>query len=281
VRRLPTAVAVTLAAALALAGCSGDPAPTSPSDSAASSTTLKPAKRPQPPRATAPPRPEVGACYLLSYDDALAPTAAAAPVRCRRPHTAVTYYVGTLDTVVDGHLVAVDAERVRDQPSTVCPRRLPGYLGAGEPRLRLSVLRAVWFSPSLAESDEGQSWFRCDVIAPQGDTLTKLRTAPRGALAGAAGRTAYGVCGTAEPGTAGFQRVACSHRHRWRAVSAYDLPGKKYPGLTRVRQIGSDQCEQIGKQQAADPLNYQWGFDYPTREQWVAGTHFGLCWVPD
>ncbi len=287
-RRLAVLV---LGAALILTACSGgggvDDPTTSGSPAGPSSSGIAPGDpsapdaSARPPRATSPPRPKAGACYRLTYDDALAPTVDTAPVRCRRGHTAVTFHVGTLDTVVDGHLVAVDAARVRTQAATVCPRRLPRYLGADTVQMRLTVLRAVWFSPSLAQSDEGQDWFRCDVIAPTGDTIGTLATPPRGALATAAGRTAYGVCGTAEPGTRGFRLVACSQPHRWRAVADYELAGKVYPGRARVRQVAADRCRDVGKSRAEDPLNYRWGFDYPSKGQWRSGTRYGLCWVPD
>ncbi|MEZ5093036.1 septum formation family protein [Nocardioides sp.] len=272
------AVAVLLAAAVALAGCSGDPG-----DPATPSTSPTPSATPtRPPRAEAAPRPQVGDCYRLSYEQALAPTSEVDPVRCRRGHTAVTYYVGTLDLVVDGHLLAVDAARVRSQAAQACPRRLAGYLGGTEEQLRLSMLRPVWFSPTLAQSDEGQDWFRCDVISPgDGQELHRLGVPPRRALATAAGRTAYGVCGTAEPGAAGFERVPCAARHRWRAVTTYQLTGKAYPGRAAVRAVADERCQAVGKERADDPLTYRWGFDYPTEAQWRSGVRYGLCWVPD
>ncbi len=279
--------ALPLVGLLLLVGCSGDGpdaggAAVSGSDAASSSTAAGDESAPAPPRARPAPRPRAGACYRLSYDEALAPTTEADPVRCRRGHTAETFFVGTLDTAVGGHLLAVDSEQVRAQPAAVCPRRLLSFLGGDERALRLSVLRAVWFSPTLEQSDEGQDWFRCDVIAlADSEVLSPLDVAPRRALAAAASRTAYAVCGTAEPGTRGFRRVPCGRPHRWRAISDYELSGADYPGLGRVRQIADDRCRGVGREQADDPLTFQWGFDYPTRAQWRAGLHYGLCWVPD
>ncbi len=286
-RRLPgrrgALVAALVAGALALAGCSGGDTGRTPSpDAGVQTSSTTPTRAPKPPRATAPPRPQVGACYRLTYEQALAPTTEVEPVRCRRGHTAVTYYVGTLDLVVDGHLLAVDAARVRSQAAETCPRRLPAYLSGGQRELRLSVLRPVWFGPTLEQSDDGQDWFRCDVISPaDGEQLHRLKVPPRGALGTAAGRTTYGVCGTAEPGTPGFRRVPCDREHRWRAVTVYELGGDAYPGRPEVRRIADERCQAVGKERAEDPLTYRWGFDYPTRAQWRAGTRHGLCWVPD
>ena len=61
-------------------------------------------------------------------------------VRCAAPHTSQTYAVGQLRTTVDGHLVAVDSERVRQQVARVCPRKLAGFLGAPDEALLTQML---------------------------------------------------------------------------------------------------------------------------------------------
>ena len=77
--------------------------------------------------AKAAPRPGAGACYRLAYDDAVAPTSRRKPVSCSGAVTARTFYVGTLDTVVDGHLLAVDSD--------------PGAAPAGRRRARAGSRR--------------------------------------------------------------------------------------------------------------------------------------------
>ena len=266
---------------LPLAACSGGGTPTAEPSTPAPSAEARPTPTP-PPRAPEPPRPEVGACYRLTYEEALAPTTEIQPLRCTREHTAITYFVGDLDTVVDGHLLAVDATRVQERVARACPARLAAYLGADADRLALSTLRAVWFSPTLEQSDEGQSWFRCDVIALARDgRLAGLEGDLAGVLRSAAGRAAYGVCGTAEPGTPRFARVICSEPHAWRALSVYRLPGTDYPGETAVRDAAQRECQEAAKAVAEDQLNYQWGYDWPTAAQWRGGQHHGLCWAPE
>jgi len=268
-----------LAAAVLLTGCTKDagaPSATTSSPASASSSVT------HPPRATKPPSPRVGACYPLTYQQALAPTTEVAPVRCNRSHTATTYYVGTLDTVVDGHLLAVDAELVRAQVARECPAKLDEFLHATPAQLRLSVLRPVWFSPTVEQSDSGQDWFRCDVIALAADEeLAPQKGGLAGVLGTPQGRKQYGVCGTAEPGTAGFERIMCDARSAWRAISTYNLTGRKYPGQDAVRAVGQGRCKRDAKAVAEDALNYQWGYDWPTARQWAAGTRFGLCWAPN
>ena len=79
-----------LAAALPLgllAGCGGTP-------SALPSSTLTPTP------ATAAPTPAAGSCHQLTWAQATAQAAPAGSVSCARSHTAQTYAVGTLRTVV-------------------------------------------------------------------------------------------------------------------------------------------------------------------------------------
>ncbi len=253
-----------------------------PAGTSSPSASESPSPTSTPSRAARPPRPRAGACYPLSYQEALAPTTEVAAVPCRRRHTATTYYVGTLDTVVDGHLLAVDSKRVQDAVAADCPRRLPRFLGGTPTQLRLSVLRSVWFSPTLEQSDAGQNWYRCDVIALGGpDRLAPLDATVAGLLRRTDQRRRYAVCGTAEPGRRGFERVSCGQRHRWRAISAYDVPEASYPGKNAVTAIAQRRCKDAARAVAKDSLNYQWGYDWPTAEQWATGQHFGLCWAPD
>ena len=228
------------------------------------------------------PRPRTGACYRLTFDQAIAPTSLTDPVRCREPHSSMTYEVGTIDAVADGHLLAVDSQRVQDQVSRDCPRRLPRFLGGSADDLRLSMLRSVWFTPTLEESDAGADWYRCDVIAVAvAGELARLNGPLEGVLSRAGSRIRYGMCGTAEPGTERFSRVICSRPHSWRAIRTVRLAGTRYPGVDRVRAAGEAPCEDAGRAVASDRLNFRWGYEWPTAKQWAAGQHHGLCWAPD
>jgi putative regulator of septum formation len=280
--RRALAVAAVLAAALTSCTGGGDPAADPSPTGAPASDSSPPAPTATPTRAAAAPRPRVHACYRLGFDQAIAPTSAVDPVGCGRPHTSLTYAIGTLDAVEGGHLLAVDSRHVQNQVARDCPRRLPGFLGGGADALRLSMLRAVWFTPSVKESEAGADWYRCDVIAVAGDErLARLTGRLAGALSRPEGRDRYGMCGTAEPGTEGFSRVICSTRHSWRALRTVGLGTGAYPGGARVRDAGQDTCRDAGRAVAADALTFKWGYEWPSRQQWDEGQHYGLCWAPD
>ena len=273
----PSAVRGRLLAALAVvllvsAGCTSGS--TDPEPRTATTTSASP-----PARAAAVPAPANRACHSLTYAQAVAPTTTDAPVACRARHTSQTFAVGRLTTQVGGHLVAVDSARVQRQVRTTCPQRLAPFLGASTERLRLSMLRAVWFTPTVEASDQGADWFRCDVIAVAGDQqLAPLTGSLKGALRGDSDH--YAMCGTAEPGTKGFQRVLCRERHSWRALRTIDLGAGAYPGASAAKAAGQKPCQQAGRAVAEDALDYKWGYEWPTAQQWAAGQTYGICWAP-
>lgn len=264
----PLSVLVTLAALL-LAGCD-------------SSTPAAPAPSTPPPTASAVPRPAASGCHQLSYAQAVAPTlpTSTGEVPCSDNHTAETFRVGRLHTTVGGHLVAADSARVQRQVASACPGALSSYVGGDQAALRLSMLRAVWFTPTVTQVDAGADWYRCDVIALAGDgTLAPVTGSLKGVLDGPHAGD-WAMCGTAQPGTAGFTRVPCRAGHSWRALSVVPLPAGAYPGTDKVKAAGQKPCQQAGQDVASDALDYQWGYEWPTAAQWAAGQTYGLCWAP-
>ena len=89
------------------------------------------------------------------------------------------------------------------------------------------------------------------------------------------------MCGTAEPGSDGFARVICSSNHSWRAIETVDVDGERYPGEEAARDAGQGPCEDAARERADDALNFKWGYEWPTAQQWKAGQTYGLCWVRD
>lgn len=272
-------------------GCSNDGSPASassaagsptPSAPSATATPTPPPPSPPPPVATEPPRPKDGACHRLTFDKALSPTAGITSLACKQVHTAETYGVGTVANLADGHLLAVDSRQVQRQVATTCPSALPEVVGGSLDDLRLSMLRAVWFTPTVEEYDAGSDWYRCDVVALAGaDRLTRVRGSLAGVLDTQQGRDTYGMCGTAGPDDADFQRVPCADPHSWRAFSVITLPAGDYPGRAAVAQAGQEPCREAAARVADDALDYEWGFEGPDADQWAAGQMFIRCWTPD
>ena len=280
--RRTTLATAGVAVALVLGACSGSDSGSEPSASTASpsvSSAAEPSATPT--RAEAAPVPANRACYDYGYAAAVAPVARGESVSCDRDHTAITFSVGELDTVVDGHLVSVDSDRVQAQVADACPQAFEEFVGGTVEARRLSMLRPVWFTPTLRQSDAGANWYRCDAVAIAADeTLAPLVGRLQGVLARPLAAERYAMCGTAEPGTAGFRRVICSADHAWRALSTVDIAGRAYPGVEQVRGAGQQTCQDVASAGADDPLNYRWGYEWPTEQQWQSGQHYGICWAP-
>ena len=244
----------------------------SPSTSAADPTSGTPAPA-EPTQAV----PEVGECRAFGLDAALAPVSRVDPRPCHRTHTAQTFLVGRLDLVQDGRRLAVDSPAVQARPAERCDDRLPRHLRADARALRLSMVQAVWFTPSVEDAAAGADWFRCDVVvlgAPDRLLPLPARTAGIGTP------ERFAMCATAEPGTAAFARVACSRPHSWRAVSTVDLAGPEVPTPAEAATRMEAPCRAVARARAGDPLDFAWSQESPTREQWAAGQRHGICWVP-
>jgi hypothetical protein len=212
----------------------------------------------------------------LSYDDALAPTSDATPVSCTGPHTAVTFFVGHLPAHE-----AVDGPRVHRLITTACPKRFAGFVGGSVDERRLSLLRTIWFTPTLAQAQAGARWFRCTaIVLHDSQHLAPLAGPVAGALDRDQARQRYALCGSAEPGTAGFEQRICSADHAWRALRTVDFTPGAYPGVDHVKSAGQSPCLDAAKSVAVDPLNFRWSYQWPTLQQWRAGQTYGVCWAP-
>jgi hypothetical protein len=275
--RLVVALVPSLLLGAMLGGCSDPPSPSpSPSSSPSSSTTSTDASTS--PTASAVPRPVKNGCHLLSYAEAVAPVAGGTDVACRRRHTSQTYKIGRLSLVSQGHLLAVDSPSVQDAVASSCTALLGAHVGGSPEDLRLSMVQAVWFTPSVEDAAAGADWFRCDVVALA--TTGRLAPLPRSSegLVGSSDR--FAMCGTASPDTASHLRVPCSAKHTWVAVASVPLTGKAYPSASAASEQMELACRSAARNRAEDPLDFTWSEERPSREQWDAGQRYGICWAP-
>lgn len=283
-------LALLLATALLMTGCSasdspddagdaGDASPGSGSQSSSTgdTTSSAAAETPDPPKS-----PKAGACHRLRYGEAIAPTSPRRRVSCRSPHTSLTFHVGRLDLQDGRRVLEVDSPQVQSQAATACLPHLVEYLDGTTDLVRRSMLAPVWFTPTLAEADLGADWLRCDVIAlGRGRSLMRLPHPLAGALADEQLRERFALCATAAPGAQGFARVNCGAPHAWRAVASVDLEGETYPSDWEMAGQLDQPCTDAAREWSPDPLDLSWAEERPTREQWQAGQRYGLCWVAE
>ncbi len=274
--------ALLLVALVALVtGCSPDHASptTSPTTSTPPATTPSPTDSPSASPAPSPgPRPVKNGCHRMSFAQAVAPVVSGKDLSCAKPHTSQTFKIGRLSLVSSGHLVAVDSPSVQSAVAASCRSLLGPHVGASPTQLRLSMVQTVWFTPSVADAAAGADWFRCDVVALA--RAGRLALLPRTSAGMAGSSDNFAMCGTASPAAASFERVPCSARHAWVAVSAVPLPGKTYPSVAAATAQMQSACRSAARSRADDPLDFTWSEERPSREQWDAGRRYGICWAP-
>lgn len=268
-----------LALALIGSGCSGsnpDQDQSQDEPTTSSSPSSEPTVMPEPPAT-----PQADACYRLSPAQAMAATTDVESGPCGRPHTARTVFVGPVDDLSAGHLLAIDSDRVQRSVATACPRRIAAHIGGTEEQQRLSILTTAWFTPTLAESDAGARWYRCDLVAAVGNgKLARLPADTDKVLGTPEGRDTFGICATAAPGSKSFTRVSCTATHAWGAIATYPLAGEAAPRRDQAEQAAETPCQDAALERAESSLDYEWGFDWPSRAEWQAGRRYGLCWAP-
>ncbi len=268
-----------LLAALVLTGCSAneptadEPAADPSAGDSASTTSAAAEEKPEAPR--------LGACYDLTIRQAARTASSADPVPCTGRHTTLTLHVGRLG---DEGKVAPNVENpaVRDRLTGLCNREMADFVGGDAATLRLSRLQVVWFAPTQEELSRGARWVRCDVLAfsRTNDLMALPKLRLRGVLDRPAGLETFGLCGTAAPGERGFERVACSLKHSWAAISTIPIAGgPRYPGPAKVRAAGDDACKDQVNGRTSE-LKFAYGWEWPTADQWKAGQRYGFCWAP-
>ncbi|HXH79488.1 septum formation family protein [Nocardioides sp.] len=262
--------------ALLLGGCSQDARPAaSPTSSSPSVPATTAAVQPT---ASPAPRPARNGCHRLTLAQAVAPAVSGTAVSCAAKHTSHTYKIGRLPLVSSGHLLAVDSPSVQSSVADTCTSLLGAHVGGTPEEVRLSMVEAIWFTPSVTDAAAGADWFRCDVVALAG--AGRLAPLPRSSMGMVGASDRFAMCGTASPDAASFERVPCSSAHSWVAVSTVPLAGKAYPSVAAASVQMESACRSAARSRAEDPLDFTWSEERPSREQWDAGRRYGICWAP-
>ncbi|PUA80438.1 septum formation family protein [Nocardioides currus] len=259
---------------LVATGCSGDTSPEpdpTPSPTATTSASVSPT-------AAAVPRPVKDGCHRMTLEQAVAPVIGGTDIACSRKHTSQTYKIGRLSLLESGHLVAVDSPSVQSAVASSCTSLLGAHVGGTREDLRLSMVQAVWFTPSVEEAAAGADWFRCDVVAL--GRPGRLAPLPRSSKGLVGSSDAFAMCATASPDAVSHRRVPCSAQHTWVAVASVDLTGKAYPSASAAGDQMGSPCRAAARGRAADPLDFTWSEERPTKDQWDAGQRYGICWAP-
>jgi Septum formation len=275
--RTTAAIVVILLAGLAIAGCRADDASDAaddpPSTSAESST--------RPPKPSEP-KPREGSCHDLSAAQVSRAHDKQRSIRCRKPHTTQTFYVGRFELATFGD-EAPDTAAVAEFVTPKCSRHFKRWVGGDRQLRTLTRAHPVWFVPSLRDIRLGARWFRCDVVVAQSETrLAELPRDTEGMLDSESALDDYGLCSRGSPERRRSKTVTCDRPHSWRAFEVIRVKGHKsddYPSRKKLRKTAT-RCLDRARRELEYPLEWKYGWQPPTRTQWASDIRWGICWVP-
>ena len=223
--------------------------------------------------------PSNGLCRDLTPEDVAQPANATKAVPCSERHTAETYAVGELPDEyddVDYH----DAELGRFAYRT-CATAFAKFVGADESLVLRTTISWAWFRPSEKAWDEGARWYRCDVVggSSASESYRPLPQTAKGMLAGRA-NDMWLTCARG-PSVAEGEKVPCSQKHDWRAVTTVKLgePEDDYPGDRVMESRTRSFCSVSVKAWLGYPAEFEYGFTFFHEPEWEAGIRRSVCWA--
>lgn len=233
-------------------------------------TTTKPTKT-KPQLAS---RPAIGNCYVTGRKAFTNQRDGSSPVPCTKKHTAETFAVFNAGTS--------PAAGEIDGVWRVCQRRFTGYVG-GSPTI--STLGLTVILPSLAQTEAGQGWIRCDAIQQpsyNGNRGTTRSGSVKGMLVGGV-PTKFRGCALHWPKVS--QAViftSCKRSHQAELIPAsltLGGPSAPFPGVATTKSRSQSFCESTFQDYVTETLNYY--YYYPTAASWRSGSHDTTCWALD
>ncbi|HXH79487.1 septum formation family protein [Nocardioides sp.] len=224
--------------------------------------------------------PELGVCRVLAPDDVSAPSNSVEVVDCAEEHTAETFAVGALPAGLED--AAYDDPKVGAFAYKTCARAYMKFLGADESMVMRTLLSWAWFRPSEKAWGEGARWYRCDVVGGNEDA-TSFITLPdtaQGLMSSGLPDDKWMACvnGDSVPGA---QRIPCSEKHTWRAVTTIKVGADDdpYPGDRLVEVTTRDYCGDSVSAWLEYPLQYKFAYTWFHEAEWETGNRRSVCWA--
>lgn len=227
-------------------------------------------------------QPHESDCHVLSAEAVQRPHDNKDPVRCRDDHTTQTYYVGTFNLSIISERNPSTAE-IAEFVTPRCDRKFHRWVGGDGVTRILSRAHPVWFVPNTHDIKLGARWFRCDVVVSATDTrLAQLPRNTEDMLDSDTALSRYGLCSRGSPEGREAKIVVCSKPHTWQAFTALRFGSHgsdKFPNDDQ-RRDARQRCIDQAREEQDFPLEWRYGWQAPTRNQWADGMRWGVCWVP-
>lgn len=223
--------------------------------------------------------PDAGVCRDLAPDDVAKAANATKTVDCATRHTAETFAVGELPGEFDD--VDYDDTELGTYAYRTCSTKFAEFVGADESLVLRTTLSWAWFRPSEKAWGKGARWYRCDVIGGNSSS-TGYRPLPETARGMLSGRPndSWLSC-AAGPSVAEGEKVPCSQKHDWRAVTTVKLgaPEDEYPGDRVMESRTRSFCANSVKAWLNYPAEFEYGFTFFHQAEWKAGIRRSVCWA--
>ena len=219
-----------------------------------------------PPRPSTPPRPEAPSptrrrpatpATALAYEDALAPTIGQKPVPLQR-------------AAHRGHLLRRPLRRGPARSTArgshrscrpSCPQRFATFAGGTLEDRRLSLLRTVWFTPTIEQAALGARWYSCVALALRDNqhlAVLAHGSPARSTRPRAAPTTACAAPPSPAPPASSSASARRPTRGRRCAPSASGRAATR--ASPRSGKPAQTICKDAGRAVASDPLNYRWSY---------------------
>jgi hypothetical protein len=223
--------------------------------------------------------PKLGACRVLKPADVNQSSNGTPTVPCTASHTAQTFAIGSFPAGVAGDKPDDHALGAYIYPR--CQRRFERFLGADDSLVLRSTVTWAWFRPSSGAWDKGARWWRCDAVGggAQSKSFLTLPTSAKGILLGRP-NDRWMLCADG-PTVSGSEKVPCSQKHTWRAVTTIVLgkPEDDYPGDRLVEVRTRDYCSDSVGAWLSYPVDYDYGYTWFHAAEWKAGNRRSVCWA--
>jgi hypothetical protein len=223
--------------------------------------------------------PVSGLCRDLTPDDVARTANATKTIDCASRHTAETYATGRLPEEFDD--AGYDDADLGTYAYRTCSEKFAEFVGADESLVLRTTLSWAWFRPSEKAWGKGARWYRCDVIG--GNTASReYRALPKTARGMLGGRPndSWLSCASG-PTVAEGEKVPCSQKHDWRAVTTVKLgqPTDAYPGDRVMESRTRSFCANSVKAWLNYPSEFEYGFTFFHQAEWKAGIRRSVCWA--
>jgi len=222
----------------------------------------------------------VDTCYSYKSSGTKDQAASAPAVDCATPHTAQTFWVGTLPEgfgVPEKASVAAQLRAV-----TACTvQRMNQHLGMAD-RVLPSRFQIVPVYPTAGQWAAGERWVRCDVILRGGKTYKSFSGTAQELVAKTPANT-FNFCTPGVPGNRTTSAYPCTNKNKnWIMILERDLgsPASKFPGSRSVEQKTKKICSNAAKPYTVLKKYYPWWAIWPENSGWKRGIRTAECFVP-